>query len=132
MSKPSREWLENTMRALDCSEEDALEMWEDDEDIEAGEAKDFDLTPEQEKQSKKYRQTTSKEKKTVKRERKPNEEKREIINNLYAAIYDWEPEFVSDVKTVNPERQIDFVVNGNHYSITLTCHRPPKEKKGDA
>lgn len=126
MSKPSKEWLENTMRALDCSEEDALEMWEDDEDIEAGEAKDFDLTPEQEKQSKKYRQTTSKEKKTVKRERKPNEEKRFIINDLYNFLAGCAG--IADTAIANPERQIDFVVNGNSYSITLTCHRPPKEK----
>lgn len=127
MSKPSKSWIENTMKALDCTEEEALEMWEDDADIEAGEAKDFDLTPEQEKTAKKYRGTGKRKGEPVKRERKPNAEKREIIDNLFAAIYDWEPDFVSDVKTVNPERQIDFTVGDNNYSITLTCHRKPKE-----
>lgn len=122
MNKPTKAWIENTMKALDCTEEEALEMWEDDADIEAGEAKDFDLTPEQEKTAKKYRGTGKRKGEPVKRERKPNEEKREIIKDLYHMY----AVMKQNVAIVNPERQIDFSIGDNNYSITLTCHRKPK------
>lgn len=125
MSKPTKSWIENTMKALDCTEEEALEMWEDDADIEVGEDKDFDLTPEQEKIAKKYRGTGKRKGEPVKRERKPNAEKREIIEDICGFIAQ-HCEYASETSIVNPERQIDFTVGGNHYSITLTCHRKPK------
>lgn len=58
------------------------------------------------------------------RERKPNEEKREIIND----IFDWMPKIIGlDHEIVNPEREIAFRIGENHYSLTLTCHRKPKK-----
>lgn len=62
--------------------------------------------------------------KEVKRERKPNEDKREIIQTLDEALCD----LVDNVTVVNEERTIDFEYNGVHYSVTLTAHRPPKDK----
>lgn len=67
-----------------------------------------------------------------KRERKPNEEKRELIRLLALAVAGW-TDLAEEVTTENPERQVDFHVGENHYSLTLTCHRKPKEKeKGKA
>lgn len=71
-----------------------------------------------------------------KRERKPNEDKRALIALLASCLEDChrrdEDEPVSgvgDVQTANPERQVDFTLNGVHYSVTLTAHRKPKEGK---
>lgn len=69
-----------------------------------------------------------------KRERKPNEEKRAIIAALASSLSDFhrldEEELISlieCVETVNVERQIDFKIGENCYSLTLTCHRKPKK-----
>ena len=60
-----------------------------------------------------------------KRERKPNEEKRAIIQNIHDAM-ETDAMFADLMEIVNPERQIDFKIGENHYSLTLTCHRKPK------
>lgn len=60
-----------------------------------------------------------------KRERKPNEEKRTIIQNIHDAM-ETDAMFADLMEIVNPERQIDFKIGENHYSLTLTCHRKPK------
>ena len=57
--------------------------------------------------------------------RKPNDEKREIIKNLFDIL----PKFVGMNHTiVNPEREIAFTVGDHEYSLTLTQHR---KKKGE-
>ena len=58
-----------------------------------------------------------------KRERKPNEDKRLLIDCLYDALKDFD-----SCEIANPERQVDFMLNGIAYSVTLTAHRPPKKK----
>lgn len=56
--------------------------------------------------------------------RKPNDEKREIIKNLFDIL----PKFVGMNHTiVNPEREIAFTVGDHEYSLTLTQHRKKKE-----
>lgn len=57
------------------------------------------------------------------RERKPNEDKRLIIDCLKDTLADFD-----NCEVINAERQIDFHLNGIHYSVTLTAHRPPKGK----
>ena len=59
-----------------------------------------------------------------KRERKPNLTKREIIQTIAEGM----EELPDSMTVINPERQIDFWLDGNHYSLTLTQHRPPKNK----
>lgn len=68
--------------------------------------------------------------KEVKRVRKENHDKRFIISVLHEAMQaTGEHAPLGDGgKVVNPERQIDFNLNGVDYSITLTAHRPPKTK----
>lgn len=61
-----------------------------------------------------------------KRERKPNDEKRAIIQNIHDAM-ETDAMFADLMEIVNPERQIDFKIGENHYSLTLTCHRKPKK-----
>lgn len=73
--------------------------------------------------------------KEVKRERKPNEAKRAIIallaDALECAHHLDEEELASHIEavnTTNEERQIDFTLDGRHFSVTLTEHREPKDK----
>lgn len=133
--KPTQEWLEKTMASLELTREEALEMWCDDHDIDAGLAKDFDLAPERQKVVRemtkgKAAPNYSLEGKTRK-PRKEDTEKREIIENLQSAIDDWfsKWEDITEPQIVNPEREITFTLNGNNYSLTLTKHRPPKAAK---
>lgn len=62
------------------------------------------------------------------RERKPNEEKRDIITWIFDLFQTLQTDnMVHSVENVNIERQIDFKIGENHYSLTLTCHRKPKK-----
>lgn len=109
---------------LGMTEEEALQVLADDEDIDHGEAKDFDLTKEQQANAKKYMGTgTRKSVEGAKRKRKENPEKREIVELLAKALAKLEG---TAPEVTNPERQVDFVYKGENYSITLTQHRKPK------
>lgn len=64
-----------------------------------------------------------------KRERKPNEEKRDLIAYVAHAMGEcdhFDENFAQTVEIVNIEREITFKVGENCYSLTLTCHRKPK------
>ena len=72
------------------------------------------------KEQRKVAHVYDKKKGKRKVERKPDEDKRELIKIIADAF--------ANCEIVNPERQIDLNYLGNHYSITLTKHRPSKEK----
>jgi hypothetical protein len=72
------------------------------------------------KEQRKVAHVYDKKKGKRKVERKPDEDKRELIKIIADAF--------ANCEIVNPERQIDLNYLGNHYSITLTKHRLPKEK----
>ena len=112
--------LESLMK-LGLSEAEAKEVLEADRKIDKGEKMSFDLTKEQEKETRAMRQADRKPfvPKLDKRERKPNEAKREIIQVLDEALCD----LVDDVTVTNPERQIDFVYNDVKYRIVLSAPR---------
>lgn len=122
---PTDEWLDKYIDKHGCSLKDAECAWWDAQ-IDKGNPTPYDLTPEQEKESRKAnrpRATKSVDAygKERKRERKPNEDKRLLIDCLRDALQDFD-----DCEVVNPERQVDFTLNGVHYSVTLTAHRKPK------
>lgn len=123
------EQIQKMMKNLGLTEQEARELLADDAKIDKGQKMAFDLTPEQEKNAKKARATGTKKPTAYKfenRKRKENTEKRDILKAIFELAEDcWD-----NAELVNPERQVDFYLNGNHYSITLTCHRPPKEGKG--
>ena len=113
--------LENLMK-LGMSEAEARQVLEDDKRIDRGEKMPFDLTKEQEKETRKYRQS-DRAKPFIPdlkpRERKPNEAKREIIQVLDEALTD----IADDVTVTNIERQIDFVLDGVRYRVVLSAPR---------
>lgn len=123
------EQIQKMMKNLGLTEQEARELLADDAKIDKGQKMAFDLTPEQEKNAKKARATGTKKPTAYKfenRKRKENTEKRDILKAIFELAEDcWD-----NAVLVNPERQVDFHLNGSHYSITLTCHRPPKEGKG--
>ena len=123
------EQIQKMMKNLGLTEQEARELLADDAKVDKGQKMAFDLSPEQEKNAKKARATGTKKPATYKfenRKRKENPEKRNILETFYElALNRWD-----NAELVNPERQVDFHIGGNHYSLTLTCHRPPKEGKG--
>lgn len=128
------EQIQKMMKNLGLTEQEARELLADDAKVDKGEKMAFDLTPEQEKNAKKARSTGTKKPTTYKfenRKRKENPEKRDVMTWILDLFKGLTADgLVADAEMVNPERQIDFHISSNHYSLTLTCHRPPKEGKG--
>lgn len=112
---------------LGLTEAEAKQVLEDDKKIERGEKMPFDLTKEQEKETRKYRQADRKPfvPKLEKRERKPNNDKRFIIDKLVECVLcdidECKGNITVDIE--NPERQIEFVYNDVKYRIVLSAPR---------
>lgn len=109
------------MKTLDITEAEAKQMIADDEAIDHGK-KLFSLTAEQEKASKQARSTGTRAYTFTKRERKPDEDKRFLIEYFNEKML----HVADDIPIVtNPERQIDFHLNGRHFRIVLSAPRTP-------
>lgn len=114
------------MRILNCSEAEAEQILADDKAIDKGKRMSFDLSPEAEKQAKKYANTGTR-KPTVytfdnsKRKRKENPTKAGIIKYLAECLKDYE-----NLAITNAERQISFSADGNQYELTLVQKREKK------
>ena len=126
MAETEKEML---MRKLKITSAEADELLAYDKKVEHNEKTEFDLTKEQEQETRKYRQADRNP--TVynwqkKRERKPNETKRELIDDIYSFLCENWLEIAKNADIVNAERQIDFEYQGKSYSLTLTEHRKPK------
>ena len=126
--------VEKMMKLLGVTREEAEQIVKDDAAIDKGE-KLFELTDEQKKAAKKARSTGTKKRPTAykfeKRERKPNEVKRWIIERVKILCEGWELNGDAlNVSVTNIERQIDFQIDGRNFTLTLTEHRPPKDKAG--
>ena len=116
------EQLSRIKAGLKCSDEEAAEILAYDKAIEHGEQTPYDLTPAQNKIAQSYAHTGTRKPTVYKftpRERKPNEPKREIIQVLDEALTD----IADDVTVTNPERQIDFVMDGIRYRVVLSAPR---------
>ena len=118
------------LMATGMSEAEARETALYDMEIEAGNATEYDLTAEQAKIAKKYTTTGTKKKTEYqfsKRERKPNEIKRKIMTCMRILFEGMELNGeCKGVNLSNPERTLDFEMDGKQYTLTLTEHRPKK------
>ena len=118
------------LMASGMSEAEARETALYDMEIEAGNATEYDLTAEQAKIAKKYTGTGTKKKTEYqfsKRERKPNETKRHIMGDVKTLFQGLELNGIcKGVCLSNPERTLDFEMDGKQYTLTLTEHRPKK------
>ena len=110
------ELIQNHMRILGISREEAIQLIEDDKRIDRGE-KLFELPPELEKGAKKARCVASNKhkKSTAKREKKVDDDKRHLINHF--------TEGLENVNVLNPEREFEFFYNGKKYKLVLSVPR---------
>ena len=116
--------INNLMKKLDCTAEEAKEILMDDDDIDHGIAKDFDLSAEKLKEANKYSKTGTRKAPTAykfeKRQRKENPTKAGIIQYLFECLTDYDNVVIS-----NKERQITFSTGGENYELTLVQKRQP-------
>ena len=115
--------IAHLMKTLDLTEAEAKQMIADDEAIDHG-ADLFPLTAEQEKASKQARATGTRktEYQFSKRERKPDNDKRDLIEQIYLCLFE---KVDCDTIVTNPERQLDFTYNGRKFRIVLSAPRTP-------
>lgn len=122
------------MHLLDCSEEEARQVIEDDKAIDRGEKMPFDLDKEKEKIAKQYTKTGTRKAPTVykldneggKRSRKENPTKAGIIAELAKFLQEQSENACVNVEITNKERQIAFTIGENNYELTLVQKRKPK------
>ena len=116
--------IQQLMKSLDLTEAEVREMLEADAEIDKG-ADLFPLTAEQEKASKQARATGTRktEYQFSKRERKPDNDKRDLIEQIYLCLSE---KLGLDTTVTNPERQLDFTHNGRKFRIILSAPRAPK------
>lgn len=112
--------IEQYMKSLGISKEEALQLWEDDQNDFIGEQGE-EMTKKA-KEVKRYEQAT--EKKSCKpKERKIDEEKGYLLGCVKAVLENLGALVIS-VKT---ETEISFNFKNSEYTLKLTKHRPPKK-----
>ena len=113
--------IEN-MRKLGWTEEEIADVFECDKKIDKGE-KLFELSADQKAVEKKMKNTGSKAPTAYqfqKRERKADNDKREIITHLLAALGE-----ISDcIALNNGEREIEFLFNDRKFKLVLSALAP--------
>ena len=117
--------IQKMMNKLEISREEAIEMLQEDEQIDKMTVKEAysDLTAEQRKAVKSATITGSKKRTKVKRERKVDSRKKFFIDKIYnclnGCLLDDKPEKVN-------ETEIHFTYIGEKYTVKLIKHRPQK------
>ena len=116
--------IDNLMKTLELTEQEAIETWLDDNDYTTNEQVE-ELT----KKAKANRTTkigarVNLENKKVERERKANPTKALIIDQLWQKLA--EIEHISNLKVENKEKLITFSLNGNDYKLDLVQKRAKK------
>ena len=114
--------VQKHMRILGITEEEAIQLIEDDRRIDKGE-KLFELTPEQKQAAKKARQADRKPTvykfDTSKRKRPANEQKRLLIETLKNAL----AAIGAEVEVTNIEREMTLMFEGTKYKVVLSAPR---------
>ena len=119
---------EKIMRILNVSAQEADEIMAYDKAVDQGKATPYDLTKEQEKEVRKYRQADRKPfvPKLTKRERKPNATKGGLIAELFTFLSENSDFAVENAEITNKERQIAFQIGEDKFELTLVQKRKPK------
>lgn len=113
--------IEQYMKSLQISREEAEQLYEDDQEDYIGE--EGEQMTEKAKEIRRYEQSTEKKERKP-REKKLDEDKVKIISFLQRVVTDSD---ALNVVIKNEQREITFIYNGAEYSLTLTKHRPPKK-----
>lgn len=117
------------MNTLDISEQEAKEVLAYDRAIDQGKPTPYDFTPEQEKNTRKFRQAERKRTayNFTKRERKPNATKGGLIQEFYEFLTEKSDFSTENVEILNKERQIGFQIGEDKFELTLVQKRRPKK-----
>jgi len=121
------EHIEQLVDLLGCSIEEAKQVIADDKAIDKGERMSFDLTPEQEKQAKKYANVREhKAPATYKwntRERKADTTKEGVIEQISQFLSE---NGYTNVEITNKSKLISFKIGEDTYELDLKRKRKPK------
>ena len=133
MPKPAKKQIE-AMEKLGFSKEEIEDIIKTDAAIDKGEKVYFDLSPEKEKEAKKFAKAGTRKAPTVykldnengKRSRKENPTKAAIIAEIAKFLAENSENACENVEITNKERQIAFKIGENSYEFTLVQKRKPK------
>lgn len=118
--------IEKLMKSLGCSREEAIEVLMDDDDIDHGIKKDFDLSEEEHKKAMKQANTgTRKSSKNGETKRKPKENptKEGIVSEIFTFLSE---KGYENCEITNKTREISFHFGDKDYTVTLIEKRKPK------
>lgn len=116
--------LEKSIKLLDISKDEAIQMWLEDNDY--CENEEIEILTAKAKENKAVQHgavNVNKSKTATKRERKPDVEKEEIISKLAEFL----ETIGTSVKITNKSKLIEFEIGENHYKVDLIKQRPPKK-----
>ena len=120
---PQKE-IDNLMKTLELTEQEAIKTWLDDNDYTTNEQVEELTKKAKANGTTKIGARVNVENKKVERERKANPTKALIIDQLWQKLA--EIEHISNLKVENKEKLITFSLNGNDYKIDLIQKRKSK------
>lgn len=120
---PQKE-IDNLMKTLELTEQEAIETWLDDNDYTTNEQVEELTKKAKVNGTTKICARVNVENKKVERERKANPTKALIIDQLWQKLA--EIEHISNLKIENKEKLITFSLNGNDYKLDLVQKRAKK------
>lgn len=129
MPKTENERIDEIVDLLGCSIAEAKQIIADDKAIDKGERMSFDLTPEQEKQAKKYANVREHKRKTPTayqwnaRERKADTTKEGVIEQISQFLTE---NGYENVEILNKSKLILFKIGEDTYELDLKRKRKPK------
>ena len=111
--------IENLMKHLELTKEEAIQTWLEDNDYETNETVE-ELT--EKAKSVRHYEKSDKERKKTTRERKVDEEKKRFLMDIKTLIEG----LGGNVTNVKNEAEFSYTFGENSYTIKLVKHRPPK------
>ena len=120
---PQKE-IDNLMKTLELTEQEAIETWLDDNDYTTNKQVEELTKKAKANGTTKIGARVNLENKKVERERKENPTKALIIDQLWQKLA--EIEHISNLKVENKEKLITFSLNGNDYKLDLVQKRAKK------
>ena len=120
---PQKE-IDNLMKTLELTEQEAIKTWLDDNDYTTNEQVEELTKKAKVNGTTKICARVNVENKKVERERKANPTKALIIDQLWQKLA--EIEHISNLKVENKEKLITFSLNGNDYKLDLVQKREKK------
>lgn len=114
--------IENNMSALGISQEEAINLWLEDNGYEDNEEQN-ELNAKAAKVKIDHGTKGTKHKTHKKPERKVSDEKQEIFNVVVEALKE---KYGDAVNVTNPNKIVEVELNGIHFKLDLIQRRPPK------